>query len=117
MPTITWFNIPAAETERARAFYEAAFAWEIEPFPGMESAFLVTTGGVDGEIFPRARPDETVTVFIGVPSIDEYVARIKRAGGEVVVSKTPVPGRGYFAIFRDTERNQLGLWEDDSGVG
>ncbi|MDD3070309.1 VOC family protein [Methanoculleus horonobensis] len=117
MPTITWFNIPAAETERARAFYEAVFAWTVEPFPGMESAFLVTTGGVDGEIFPRARPGEAVTVFIGVPSIEEYAARIERAGGVVVVAKRPVPGRGYFTIFEDTEQNQLGLWEDDSTAG
>lgn len=117
LPTITWFNIPAAEAGRARAFYEKVFAWRVEPFPGMEDAFEITTGGIGGEIFPRAYPGEPVTIFVGVPSVEEYAARIEEAGGRVVVPKTAVPGRGYFAIFEDTEQNRLGLWQNDSSAG
>jgi len=117
LPTITWFNIPAAEGGRARAFYEKVFAWRAEPFPGIEDAFEITTGGIGGEIFPRAYPGEPVTIFVGVPSVEEYAARIEEAGGRVVVPKTAVPGRGYFAIFEDTEQNRLGLWQNDSSAG
>ncbi len=117
MPTtIVWFNVPAADLERARGFYEEVFDWTAEPFPGMESAFEVATGGIGGEILPRTRPDEPITVFVGVPSIEGYAGRVERAGGMVVVPKTAVAGRGYFSICEDTEGNRLGLWEE-AGAG
>ncbi|HNV39741.1 MAG TPA: hypothetical protein PKJ46_11330, partial [Methanoculleus sp.] len=81
MPTIVWFNVPAAETGRARAFYEEVFSWTAEPFPGMEGAFELATGGIGGEILPRAHPGEPITVFVGVPSVEEYAGRVERAGG------------------------------------
>ncbi|WP_292520967.1 VOC family protein [Methanoculleus sp.] len=119
MPTIVWFNVPAGDTGRARAFYEQVFAWAVKPFPGMEQeGYLeIATEGIGGEILPRAHPGEPITVFIGVPSIDEYVARVQEAGGRVVIQKRAVPGRGYFAICEDTEQNRLGLWKDDPTAG
>jgi hypothetical protein len=116
MPTIVWFNVPAAETGRARAFYEEVFSWTAEPFPEMEGAFELAAGGIGGEILPRAHPGEPITVFVGVPSVEEYTGRVDRAGGRVAVRKRAVPGRGYFALCEDTEGNRLGLWEDDPGA-
>lgn len=112
---IVWFNVPAADPGRAREFYEEVFAWTVEPFQGMDGAFELTTGGIGGEIFPQAYPGEPITVFVGVPSIEEHVGRVERAGGTVVVPKTAVAGRGYFAVFEDTEGNRLGLWEEGTG--
>lgn len=114
MPTIVWFNVPAADPERARGFYEAIFGWTAAPFPEMKGAFELATGGIGGEIFPQAYPGEPITVFVGVPSIEDYAGRVERAGGKVVVPKTEVAGRGYFAVFEDTEGNRLGLWEGDA---
>jgi len=115
MPKIVWFNIPAGDTGRARTFYEDVFAWRIRPFPGMEQeGYLeIETGGVGGEIIPRPHAGEPLTVFIGVPSVEEYAARVQKAGGRVVIPKRAVPGRGYFVICEDTEQNRLGLWESD----
>jgi len=119
IPTITWFNIPAGDTERARAFYEKVFAWKVEPFPGMEEkgVFEIVTGGIGGEILPRSHTGEPITVFIGVSSVEEYATRAAGFGGRVVVRKTAVPGRGYFIICEDTERNRFGLWEDAPQAG
>ena len=117
MPTIVWFNIPAADPGRARGFYEEAFAWAAKPFPRIEGAFELATGGIGGEILPRAHPGEPITVFVGVPSVEEYTVRVERAGGRVVVRKRAVPGRGYFAVIEDTEGNRLGIWEDDPEAG
>ena len=117
MPTIVWFNVPATEPGRVRAFYEEVFAWTTEPFVGMEGAFEIATGGIGGEILPRTYPGEPITVFVGVPSIEEYTARVEQAGGRVVVPKMAVPGRGYFAICEDIEQNRLGLWKEDPSAG
>jgi uncharacterized protein len=34
MSSIVWFEIPADDVERAKAFYGALFGWKIEKFPG-----------------------------------------------------------------------------------
>ncbi len=117
VPTIVWFNVPAGETDRARTFYEKVFAWTAKPFSGMEGAFEIATGGMGGEILARTYPGEPITVFVGVPSVEEYAGRVRGAGGRIVVPKMPVPGRGYFAVCEDTEQNRLGLWEDDPSAG
>ena len=48
-----------------------------------------------------------------MPSVDEYIAKVKKLGGKVVVPKTAVPGIGYAAVCIDTENNAFGLWECD----
>ena len=58
MPTITWFDIPAKDTGRAKAFYKTLFGWEASPHPVdfAEEFFLFSTGeqGVPGgEILKR----------------------------------------------------------------
>ena len=32
--SIVWFEIPADNPERAKAFYSNLFGWKINPFPG-----------------------------------------------------------------------------------
>ena len=33
--SIVWFEIPADNPKRAKAFYASLFGWKISPFPGM----------------------------------------------------------------------------------
>jgi uncharacterized protein len=42
--------------------------------------------------------------------LNESLDRVTAAGGEVMLSKTALPpGKGYFAHFRDSEGNRIGL--------
>ena len=77
--------------------------------------WLATTGskeapGIDGAIM-RREGDTTVIDTIDVPSVDEFIKKIKAGGGKVVRPKTEVPGVGYMAYFKDTEGNTLGIFE------
>jgi predicted enzyme related to lactoylglutathione lyase len=49
---------------------------------------------------------------INVPSIDEDLKKIEKAGGKVVWTKSPVGDFGFYAQVADTEGNVVGLWED-----
>jgi predicted enzyme related to lactoylglutathione lyase len=117
MPTITWFDIPADDTGRAKAFYENLFSWHIEPFPGVsrEDFWMLSTGGnaIGGDLYRREDPEQRMTIFIDVSNAEEYAKRAVQFGGRVVVEKTAVPGRGYYIICEDTEKNRFGLWESD----
>jgi hypothetical protein len=114
------FEIPADDVERARKFYGELFGWKIEKFTGptpmayWSIATGADTGGMSmlgGGMMQRMTPQQQITVYIEVPSVDEYVDRVKKLGGRVCFPKTAVPGMGYFAVCLDLEDNGFGLWE------
>ena len=122
MPTITHFDIPADDIERAKKFYSDLFGWKIEKAPGpMDYLFVYTKNekgeeGVGGGIAKRDKPEDKITNFIDVPSIDEYMEKVKKLGGKVITPKMPVPGYGYLAVCIDTENNTFGLWETEENI-
>lgn len=117
MPTIVHFDIPADNPERAKKFYEDLFDWKIELFPGPMQYYLIETtdlngkNGVGGGMAKRVRPGQKTVNFIGVSSVDEYIAKVEKLGGKVIEPKTAIPERGYLAVCLDTENNTFGLWE------
>jgi hypothetical protein len=122
MPTICHFEIPAEDIERARRFYTELFGWKIEKTEGpMEYWLIATTDekgekGVGGGIMKKQHPQQAITNYIDVPSVDEYVVKVEKLGGKVVVPKMAVPKVGYFAVCTDTENNTFALWESDENA-
>ena len=115
--SVRWFDIPADNLERAKSFYTRLFNWKIEPFPAMPDYWHIDTGGEydspDGGLMARQHPQQTITQFISVDSVQESAAKVEELGGEVCVAKTAVPEAGYYAICKDTEGNPFGLWQSD----
>lgn len=113
--SIVWFEIPADNPERAKKFYSALFGWKIEKFPGVTDYWHIDTGGGDrtrdGGLMARKHPDQPITNYVAVASVDESAAKVEKLGGKICLSKTAVPQMGYFAICLDTEGNQFALWE------
>ena len=122
MPTIVHFDIATDDPERAKKFYEGLFDWKMESPPGMADYYLIETKdlngqrGVGGGLGKRGEPGQRITSYIGVSSVDEYVAKVEKPGGKVVQSRMTVPGWGYLAIRFDTEDNMFGLWQDDKNA-
>jgi uncharacterized protein len=46
--------------------------------------------------------------------VDGAIASVTKAGGKMVMPKTPIPGVGYFAYCEDTEGNMFGVMQSDS---
>jgi predicted enzyme related to lactoylglutathione lyase len=113
--SIVWFEIPADDTARAKAFYGRLFGWKINPLPHMADYWHLDTGGPeespDGGLMKRMHPAQTITTYINVPSVTRFMARIEKLGGSICKPKTGVPGMGYFAICQDTENNTFAIWE------
>jgi predicted enzyme related to lactoylglutathione lyase len=121
MSTIVHFEIPADDVERAKKFYGELFGWKIEKFTGqspMEYWTIETGAGkaemaLGGGMMKRQVPDQQITIYLDVPSVEEYTDKVKRLGGSVTVPKTAIPDMGYFAVCLDSENNPFGLWEDN----
>jgi Predicted enzyme related to lactoylglutathione lyase len=114
-PRIVWFEVPADNAERARKFYTSLFGWKIKKFPAMTDYWHIDTGGSDdspdGGMMKRMHPQQQITNYISVPSVDKGAAKVEKLGGEICKAKTAVPGMGYFVICKDTEGNTFALWE------
>lgn len=118
MHRVIHFELGASEPERAVAFYEKVFGWKVQRWEGPQPYWLVTTGpdnepGINGGIqrYPDGLPRTINT--IGVPSVDEFTAKITANGGKVALPKMAIPGVGYQAYFLDTEGNIFGIHQAD----
>lgn len=116
---LAWFEIPAADFERARRFYSTIFEYEMPVVPAGESTLGIlpydsANGGIGGAINknPVAQPSPhgTLVYLNGGDDLAPVLGRIARAGGRIVMPKTMVsPEMGNIALFEDTEGNIVGL--------
>lgn len=120
MPRVCHFEIPSGDPDKAIAFYSNVFGWKFDKWEGPVEYWMVTTGdgegGINGGLMRREDPAQPATNVIDVPSVDEYVARITDAGGEIVVPKMAVPGVGWLAYFKDTDGIITGIMQPDEAA-
>lgn len=127
MKKVVHFEIPADNIDRAKKFYGEIFGWQLQDWPMADGSVYVGArtvavdeqtfmpkepGAINGGIVKRDQYVKTPQVTVNVPSIDEYLEKIKAAGGSVIKPKQNIEGMGYYAYAADSEGNLLGLWED-----
>jgi predicted enzyme related to lactoylglutathione lyase len=121
MSRVVHFEIGIDNPPRAIKFYTDVFGWKVDQWQtpqGPMDYWLVTTGkkremGIDGALAPRSNYPQPVVNTISVPSVDEYMTKIKAAGGQVLTEKMPIPTIGWFATCKDSEGNIFGILEND----
>jgi predicted enzyme related to lactoylglutathione lyase len=111
------FDIPADDTERARGFYASLLGWEFQPQEGPSEYWLARTGAEPvGGLLPRHGRERRPLIYFDVDDVEAAAAQAQELGGEVVVPKTAVPGKGWLVKVRDTEGNLVGLWQADGSA-
>jgi predicted enzyme related to lactoylglutathione lyase len=123
MPRVVHFEIHADDPQRAVAFYQDIFGWQINKWEGPEDYWLVITGpdnepGINGAILRRPGPvnGDAVIAYvctIDVPSVDDVTAKITAHGGTIALPKMAVPQVGWLAYGKDTEGNIFGVLQSD----
>lgn len=98
------------DLERAAAFYRGLFGWRIAPAPEKHGWALLDP---DGHGPCRLPTRDGAVVYYRVPSVRHTLTAIRSLGGGVLVDRTPIRGRGSFAVGLDTEGNPIGLWSDE----
>ena len=116
---VGWFEIPVANMERAKAFYNAVFNIEVQvmDFGGTLMGwfpFAEGKSGASGSLIQNAayQPSESKGVFVYFSSVDvsNELERVEDAGGKIVQTKTQIsPDIGYMATFIDSEGNRMAL--------
>lgn len=114
---LNWFEIPVSDMDRASKFYSTVLGVELAPGPGMPGYVMTMFPAAQGEIGGALLQGEGYS-----PSMDGAViylhcgddlsgplSRVEAAGGKVLQPKTDIGENGFFAYFRDTEGNRVGL--------
>ena len=118
MSRVIHFEIPAAEPERAAAFYGQVFGWKFDKWAGPMEYWMVITGkegepGINGGMMKKPGGITSTTNTIGVDSVDGAIDAVLKAGGKNIMPKAPIPTVGYFAYCEDTEGNLFGVMQAD----
>lgn len=114
---INWFEIPAADFNRAVTFYKAILNLEIqetEMFGTKMGLFPMDGKNVSGAIVygedydPSAKG--TLAYLNGGNDLQVILDKVAKNNGKIIVPKTQIsPEIGYFAIFIDSEGNKMAL--------
>jgi uncharacterized protein len=114
---ISIVEIPGLDFRRAVSFYQSIFDIIIEEVDmnGIELGLFSAEGQDVFVQIIRGNHYEpsikgTIVYFNAGDDLQVVVGKIEKHGGKIVVPKTEIgPGMGYYALFIDTEGNQLGL--------
>jgi predicted enzyme related to lactoylglutathione lyase len=111
---ITHVEIPADDIERAKRFYAAVAGWEIGETQGYPDYHMFRTAErAGGAIGKRGESvGATLRIYITVDRLEDAVAAAEQNGGATTVAPVDIPGMGRYAAVRDTEGNEVGLWEN-----
>ena len=125
MDKVVHFEIPAGDLDRAQRFYRDTFGWEIAKVPMPEVEYYIAntvatdpqgmpkeSGAINGALMRREESGESPIIVINVSSVAEYLERVERGGGRLVVAAQKVGDMGLYARIYDTEGNVIGLWQD-----
>jgi uncharacterized protein len=124
MDPVVFFELPANDMHRAKAFYEQVFGWGINSSYGRyfwahtcttrdDNHRSATPGAINGAIQQKDDAIRTTRIVVQVASIDVVVEKTIASGGGVMLPKRAVPGTSMaYAVIRDTEGNEVNLIEN-----
>jgi len=111
---IRYLQIPAIDIEVSAGFYEDVFGWTIRRQADGECAFDDAAGHVSGTWIVERAParDGGVLVWVMVDDVEATLAKVTRAGGEIVSPSAPQGTGEAVATFRDPAGNVLGVFHE-----
>ena len=115
---LNWFEIHAANLQRAKVFYETILQISMEEvklgdIPEALFPFDHTQEGVGGSLLESNTPPPGgagTLIYLNVEGeLDDVLDRIAMAGGTVTKPRTAIGPYGFVGIITDTEGNSVGL--------
>jgi predicted enzyme related to lactoylglutathione lyase len=109
-------EIPADDTAKGQEFWGGLFDWQFEAYPGPFEYHMARLGEQQGGAITNMEPGKRgLRVYFDVGDINAGTAKVKELGGEAL-DPQPVPNRGWFAVCKDSDGNEFGLWQLDESA-
>lgn len=109
---ISHVEVPSANLDKSKEFFNKVFGWEFKPFGKGYLLFNNHKGIMVGlrHVDRTAQGDSTV-FHVTVDNIDEVLKKTKDNGGKVKREKTVIPAMGWYALLTDIDGNTIGLYQ------
>lgn len=124
-PSVTWFEIPVSDLERAIPFYEQVFGILLErrTIDGYRMAlFPLAEGGpgasgalVEGDVYVPGKAGPIL--YFRVESIVRVLERVVELQGRILYPAKVLDDGGSVAEFEDSEGNRIALQQEASPAG
>lgn len=113
---ITHFAIHTDDMKRAKNFYSEVFEWNFNSY-GADDFFQIKVEKSEGadvigalqsrKYSPVKEKIIGLECSIEVEDIGSIILKVQKAGGQILMPKTSIPGVGWVAKFLDTEGNLI----------
>jgi predicted enzyme related to lactoylglutathione lyase len=119
-----WIDTAQPDPEAALSFYSGLFEWAFEnrmPDDSPGKYYVGTlrdrdVAGVGSQ--PDNMPPMAVwNTYVAVDSADDAAAKVKDAGGQVLMEPFDIPGAGRMGVFSDPEGAAFCVWEAKGTIG
>ncbi len=107
-------------------FHEKFFGWKFTHWQGPEDYWLIETGpasepGINGGLVRRRGAIDGAVVLtyvcgLGIPAIDDAIAKVTANGRTIALPKMAMPGVGWLVYAKDTEGNIFGMMQPDTSA-
>jgi uncharacterized protein len=107
-------EIAGGDTGRTKEFWSGLFGWQWQGFDGPVEYHMtqIVPDQTGGAIYPAEGGKRGLRVYFDVDDINAGAEKVRGLGGEAGEAM-PVPSMGWFAVCKDTEGNDFGLWQND----
>lgn len=113
--TPCWVDIAVPDMAKAKAFYGGLFGWEITDGPPEAGGYSMATVGGQmvagiGPKMSEEMPTAWIT-YIATDDADQTAAKVKAAGGQMLMEPFDVMDAGRMGIAVDPGGAAFGLWQ------
>ena len=111
------FEIPVNDMNRAKAFYEAVFGYQLvrQDVDGYDMAFFPRADGAEGASGALVKGDvykpskNGAIIYFDVPDIDIVLQKARQRGSNILYEKKDIGEAGFVAEIEDSEGNRVAL--------
>lgn len=105
-------DLSTTDVAAAKRFYQAVFDWKLTDMPAMDWTGIDVGEGAGGGISKVQAPGElpSWTAFAEVDDVRATMAKVRAAGGTVVVEHMQIGDMGAIGVFVDPQGATLGVW-------
>lgn len=109
---IDYIEFGVTDMAQAQRFYAAAFDWEFTDYGPEYAGIRKRRGGEAGglRLLAEVAPGGPLVILYS-QDLEQTLARVREAGGEVTQEIFEFPGGRRFQ-FRDPSGNELAVWSD-----
>jgi predicted enzyme related to lactoylglutathione lyase len=114
-----WFEHQSDDPEKAQAFYEPLFGWQVQPAPMNGGPYrMIQSGdtGIGGLVTGTKGQRARWRSYVSAEDVDATYATAVAAGARAVTPPTDYPPMGRGATIVDPTGAELSLWRSDRAV-